>query len=198
MTKYLLPLVLCSLVLSACGAQNTTGNTSNNSNSPKTEATESNKTGAGVAKSLRELLSSGLAQKCTWSVTGEGTQSSGEITFKGNKFVQSLTTSIDGGANTKIKVLSDGAYSYMWNPDNKQSGIKVKVEDTQGTETQNNSEANIDWDTQYNYNCSPATVSDSDFVPPSDIQFVDFSQGLNKIQEQMKNFNVNDFSGMGE
>jgi len=187
MNKTFLTLVLSSLVLSACGP--TASTTVNNSPSP-TPTTETS-----VAKSLKDLMALGTAQKCTWQVTDTGQEMTGTMLISGQKFKQTIVVPVPSGQTTTTTyAISDGTSLYSWSDASKGVGMKINLADAQknaptpGQKT----DTSVDWSKQYNYNCSPATVSDADFAPPSDIKFTDLSEiqkslqklDLNKLKQQ--------------
>ena len=75
--------------------------------------------------------------------------------------------------------------------------MKMKLdaieEDTDETESPSNSpdsqSGNLDLDQEYQYNCTPTVVSESDFQPPKDIEFVDYSQFMQDIQSKIPSIN---------
>lgn len=172
MKQYFLPLVLSSFLLSACGPSAQTQVQPDQSVSPTTAQTS-------AKKSLRDLLSLGIAQKCTYTNKLDNEVITGEIIFSGQKFRQNYVTKIDG-KETKGSVLSDGTNIYMWSDDNKTSGITMKIDTT----SQDPNNKSFDMDQSYDYNCVPTTVSASDLNPPKDVTFSD----LSALQDQMKKF----------
>ncbi len=171
MKKYIAILTVCVLVLSACGEQITSkiNETKNKVENKKT--------------SIKDLLGLGKEQKCVWSSEVEGDKSTGTMLIKGNKFRQSITTKITDQKETAIEVITDGVWTYLWNPNTKEQGMKMKVTDEQKADTEKLANGSLDWGKEYNYNCSPASVSDSEFTPPKDVEFMD----LQALQEQFKN-----------
>lgn len=175
MKQYFLPLALTTFLLSSCGLAPT--------NQPNQNQTVTPSEQTSVKKSLRDLLSLGVAQKCSWSFSNEKETMTGEVVISGQKLRQTATINFDGKV-TKSNVVSDGDYVYIWNDEDKKSGLKMKADAT--TNESGNSAYSINWDEQYDYNCVPSTVSDADFAAPSDIVFTDLSE----LQNQMKNLNL--------
>jgi len=177
-----LTVLVSAALLSACGSSASTSN----SQTPTKAETAQTKT---VTQSLKNIISAGTAQKCTWSTkdtTGEVIE--GTILTDGKKFKQTTIMSI-GGKSTQSTVINDGEYLYTWTDEGSGTGFKVKMSDTAavknpagvGQPTQT-----VDMDKQTNYNCSPATVSDADFSIPSDIKFVDMAN----LQDSLKDINI--------
>lgn len=171
MKKYIAILTVCVLVLSACGEQIT------NKISETKNKVENKKT------SIKELLGLGQEQKCTWSGDTEGDKSSGTMLIKGTKFRQSVTTLNVGESETSMEVITDGTWTYLWNPKTKEQGMKIKVTEEEKADTQKLANGSLDMGKEFNYNCSPAIVSDSEFTPPKDIDFLDLEALKNDFQK---------------
>lgn len=162
MKKTIAFLLISSLILAGCNASSTS------IISPTPVA----------KKSLKDLIGLGIAQKCTYTSTAGTDTTSGEMLINGKKFKQ--TTKITNSSDvTTISSISDGQFIYSWNDKTPNSGFKMKLDVTATSDVtpQAGSSAgrSVDLTQQYDYNCTPATVSDSDFVPPSTIKFTDFS-----------------------
>jgi len=178
MKKTFLVLVLATLTLSACGAKNEdkSGSTTENSETGMVQKNES--------KSLKELLGLGKAQKCTYEFTDGEQKMKGEVWVDGKNFRQSTEISNDEGT-MKVYAISKGDYFYSWGDTMKGSGIKMKIEPTEGAENSATKEGRaeqINLDDKYNYNCSPATLNEGDFALPTDVKFTDLSEGMKNLQ----------------
>lgn len=183
-------ILLSALFLSACGVKD-------NNSSTTTPSLEQE--GNSSSFSLRDLIAKNIPQKCIWTDNSQDTESSGSMIISGQKFNQKITIKQDG-VTSNMYSISDGVYVYTWqdNADkNTPTAFKMKLDVVQDSQDKLNdqeemeeddySESNqsIDLDQDYNYNCSPTMVSDSDFQPPKDIEFVDYSQFLEDIQSKM-------------
>ena len=167
MNKAFITLILTSLFLSACGT------------TPTSEVKPTEIVKKSISQSLKDLIASGTAQKCIWTTTEDNKTISGTMLISGQKFKQTIIT---GEINTFN--ITDGTNFYSWS-DGSKTGLKMNIAETQknlptSAETQSSS---IDWNKQYNYDCSPTTVTDADFIPPQDITFTDFSETLKKFQD---------------
>lgn len=134
-------------------------------------------TPAGM-KSLKELITSGVSQKCTFSVTGESGVSEGTNYVSGGNVRGDFTNTYQG-KETVSHMISDGKTSYVWTEGEK-TGYKMSVseetkESQDGTtdDTMGN-EANLDQ--KMDYNCSSWVPDNSLFSPPSDVTFTDLSE----------------------
>jgi len=134
-------------------------------------------------KSLKDLLSSGVAQKCTFSTTNESGVSEGTSYVSGGKVRGDFTTTVSG-KTTKSHMISDGKSSYIWNDEDK-TGFKMTIDETtqadvtKDSDTPTSIKTEGDLDQKADYKCSKWIVDGSYFTPPSNISFTDFSQMLN-------------------
>lgn len=174
--------IFSSLFLAAC----TTGST------PDQGQPQNNKDGNGTSFSMRELLGQGKNQKCTFSVSETGddniqSSTTGTIYIAGNKIAEDveIKSSDETIGNVSMKVISDGTYMYSWSPDNKNSGMKVKITEpsTDATDSEDIENQNVDMDKKMDLSCSNWTVDNSKFTIPSDIKFNDIDQTLENLKK---------------
>lgn len=185
--------LLSSLFLSACGVKK--------NNSFTTTPSESQEESANSSFSLRDLIAKNIPQKCTWTSNQEGSESTGTMVISGNKFKQEVTVKEDN-TDLVINSISDGTYIYTWQEKagkvSSDMAIKMKLDSFEDPGTNTNSDnptsvGTIDMDQEYQYNCSPVIVSDSDFQPPKDVEFADYSQFMQDIQSKIPSINPEDF-----
>jgi PBP1b-binding outer membrane lipoprotein LpoB len=191
--SFTLGLVLVSsFLLSGCSQQ-----TSNNKSVKSEDKSDTS------SFSLRELIAQNIPQKCTYSGTNQEGSFESEIIISGKKFKQTLKAKIEGGSDEVINSISDGDYIYTWG--NHSSGgafatklkadfvDKVSNKETKSEDTkQDISESQFDLDTNYQGKCVATTVSDTDFQPPKDIKFEDYSQFLDNIKSSMPSISTKD------
>lgn len=171
MKKYIAILTVCVLVLSACGEQITS-----KINQTKDKVTNKK-------TSIKELLGLGQQQKCEWSGEENGQKSSGTMSIKGTKFRQTATIKSGTEPETAMEIISDGDWTYLWNPKTKEQGMKVKMTEEDKADSQNLANGNLDLGKEFNYNCSPAIISDGEFTPPKDVDFLDLEALKNDFQK---------------
>lgn len=159
---------------------------SQNKNGVTNKVTEKSeqKTGSGLA-SLKDLLTLGKDQKCQWESNEEGNKTTGTLWIKGNKFRQTIANRIEGQPETQTEVISDGEWFYLWNPNSKEQGMKMKMSEEDKQENNKIANGAIDWGKQFNYNCSPASVSEADVTPPTDVKFMDLEDLQNQFKDLM-------------
>ncbi|HOR01890.1 MAG TPA: hypothetical protein PKZ92_01360 [Candidatus Woesebacteria bacterium] len=175
-------IIVSSLLLSACVGPK---------NSPPADTDSSPVSQSTKDFSLRDLIAQNTPQKCLFSSQNRPENFEGEVIIHGPKFKQVINTKAET-KDVQVNSLSDGQYFYTWEvgTDTK-DGIKFKMDFNQPNNQDSNfnklkiTDGNLD--TVYQGQCSPATVSDADFVPPQDIVFQDYTQFLEKIQSNLKN-----------
>ncbi|MFZ2152763.1 MAG: hypothetical protein WAV41_01765 [Microgenomates group bacterium] len=133
-------------------------------------------------RSLSDLIGSGVAQKCNWRWDDGGSSASGSMWISGKRFKQEINT-VDATTKkeTKMIVATDEKNVYMWSSEMGKKGIKMPVGEDQANSGVENEK--IDWNTQYNYECAPAVVTDKDLSPPDDIEFEDLGIQLQQLKE---------------
>ncbi len=186
-----LSLILASsLLLSACGVKN------NNS------ADSSDKSASKTSFSLRELIAQNIPQKCTYSGSNEDGSFDSEIIISGKKFSQIIRTKSVDGEQT-INSVSDGEYIYTWGSHASNGGtfamkLRADFDTTSSSETNDqpiNQEvagSQVDLDTNFQGKCSPTVVTDSNFQPPKDVKFEDYSKFLDDLKSSIPEINVTD------
>ena len=188
-------ILVSSLIFSACGnsATNTSNTTSNTSASKQQQSSP---------KSLRDLLSLGVAQKCTWTSTQDGKESSGEVVVNGSKFKQTFSYKDPENGSVTENAISDGQWIYTWNNINPGVGTKINLSSfnqtpsegpSQDSPVTTESKDDFDFDNQIDYKCSPTTITDSDFTLPSNIKFTDLTQMMQDLQKEFTNLDLDKF-----
>lgn len=173
--------------LSGCKAKPEDGNMAPEAKTEKSQEKEQEK--------LAKMLESGDAVKCQikdemgeyilWAKGGkmkiEG------INYAGMK---------EGEENKKGSMISDGKFIYTWSD---KEGMKMSIEAEEAELDKEESgedtgEANVqdwsDWAKEKDkvgaqYDCQATDLSDSDFTPPGDVVFQDFSQFMKNLQSGM-------------
>jgi len=186
-------ILLSSLLFSACGLKKDTSLENNGSNQEQKNS----------SFSLRQLIAQNIPQKCTYSGQNEEGSFNSEIIINGNKFNQVITYKSAEGEE-KINSISDGEYVYTWGSHSTGGTFATKlkaefdtestpeVNDDQESISQEISESQVDLDADYQGQCSPTVVSDSDFQPPKDIKFEDYSKFLDDIKSSIPSINPKD------
>ncbi|HLC85927.1 MAG TPA: hypothetical protein VJG30_01415 [Candidatus Nanoarchaeia archaeon] len=158
--------VLSILILAACSK-------------PGTEGTSS-ESGDSFAGSLANALKLGKSMKCT-ATDQQGNKL--EFYVKGEKFRSEGTTQ----GTKAYTVMDQSKCMWTWQEGNNQ-GIKLCVpeeKETQPTSSPQAAQGQVK--TDVNVDCKATSVSDSMFVPPSNVQFTDLQETLNQAMSSVPN-----------
>ena len=133
--------------------------------------------------SLKELLTMGKSQECTFSYNDPSLGSSeGKAYISGDKAAVTFNTTVE---NNKIKgnMINDGKYIYTWTDE---SNVGFKMEITESMEKMIDKAEKEEKQTQYidqnakaKYTCNVWIVDTNKFTPPKNINFTDFSDQQN-------------------
>lgn len=142
----------------------------------KQNASQDNSSPASVSKSIKDLIASGVSQKCTFTDnTGSSLQES--VTYISNKKMRGDFTSTVSGKIVKSHMIVVDTTSYIWT-DGDINGFKSTFTDSTQSNDSNTNQipSGIDVNKQGDYKCSAWVVDESYFVPPADVKFTDFSE----------------------
>jgi len=138
------------------------------------------------AEKLSQIISSGGQANC--KVTNLADKTSTQIIVSGKKM---KLIGSDFGEGKKGTMINDGVYSYVWT-EGENTGFKTKLEtetptqpsdtpaQTETVDTAKQAESYED-ETKYTMDCTRGGVADSDFTPPTDVNFTDFSEMLKTV-----------------
>lgn len=186
-------LAVSLLILGGCGM----------SGPQASQTTEESKTtqesAVNESMSLKDLISQGKQQKCTWTVNDEQTSTEGTVYISGENFKQEMKVNDpkNGGQQTMYS-LSDGQSLYTWNTMMPGVGYKVNMQEMMDKETPTEMETEdskeqdtvrqkeTDLNQDYNFKCETWMADSNQFVLPSDIKFQDMGEVLNQMQEFQK------------
>lgn len=140
------------------------------------------------AEKLGQIIASGGQADC--QVTNLTDKTSTQIILSGKKikFIGS-----DFGEGKKGTMLTDSVYTYIWSEGEK-VGFKTRLEPEKATEpaeaipqeesldTTKKAES-FDDDTKYKTECTRRSISESEFIPPADIEFTDFADMMKSIPQ---------------
>ncbi len=130
-------------------------------------------------KSLKDLFTAGIAQKCTFSTGGDSSAQDGTTYIANGKLRGDFVTDIDGkSTQTHMIVVSNTSYIWM---DGQNTGFKSTFnpsdyEAAESGDSGKDTTAGLDFNKQADYKCSAWVVDDSLFTPPVDVKFSDFSE----------------------
>ena len=144
--------------------------------SPASQTATTNETAVGGMKSLRDLMTAGVAQKCTFKSTVEGVISEGTTYVAGGKMRGDFITEVEGKTTTGHSIY-DGKMSYVW-MDGNSNGFKMAFDTSVNTDadvTDTTVQQGLDINQELDYNCSVWITDQSLLTPPANITFMEFS-----------------------
>ncbi len=164
---------------------------SKNSGTPSSQLAQPTQE-ANKLNSLRSLLTSGVAQSCSFSSTNDNSTSEGTVYTTGGKVRGDFTVTVSD-KTTKSHMIVDGQTSYIW-MDGQKTGFKSSFSATPGAEASPSGSAsangNFNVDANLNYNCKPWVVDNSMFSLPTGIDFM-------STETLQQNLNVKTGTGTG-
>ena len=119
-------------------------------------------------RSLKDLLTAGIPQQCTFSDVNV----SGTTYIQGGKIRGDFATTAEGATSTGHMIF-DGTTSYVW-MDGAPTGFKMDINPADVADSQK-SQQGLDINKAIDYNCSAWSADQTVFVPPSNITFTGFT-----------------------
>ena len=142
--------------------------------------------------SVIDLMNQNKNTTCTWSVneTNNNSKNSGRVYVSGKKFRQEMAFEQSDGQKMEIFAVSDGEIIYIWNTDQKNEGMKMKLDSVEAENKPDDTDVKTgkiegqaaDFQNKVEYSCSPWAVDDSKFAIPEDVTFTDLSEMMNQYQ----------------
>lgn len=146
--------------------------------------------------SFRDLMKMGKSMKCEIVYSDQEMESTSMIYVSDNKIRNDVEVKDADGKTIVSHTIIDGDWMYLWTDGQKQ-GTKMKIEEQQAEqpEVPEEVEANLqhsrpqesekrNLDEEFDYKCSPWIVDNSKFIPPTNIEFVDYSAVMEEMQMQ--------------
>ena len=167
MKKTILVLTLCLLViaLSACGAAK-------------------KETSQPFSGSIMDLLKLGRSAKCVLVAKTGADITTGTTYITGNKARSDYEMKGQDNKTIKGHYISDGTWMYTWTETTPAQAIKMKLDQIPNAQPEASAGAAkvSDLQDKMDYNCYPWVVDQSLFNPPAGVNFIDYSQLLNQLQ----------------
>lgn len=162
----------------------------NNNNSPNDEMmtdqpSSSEPTSAPSAlQSLKNLMMRGESLTCTYTDPDSGSQ--GTVYINGEQVRTDMAVVVENKPYNS-HMITDGETVYVWQ-DEMEGGFMMPVnQEEEIDDTQANEEVQqFDLDREVNYQCSPWTVDNSQFVVPQDREFTDPTAMMQDAMDSMK------------
>ena len=184
--------VLTAIVAATIGVFALFGNpfTSNTGSMPRERDRFSSREPQSLSMSFVDLLALGENYTCTFSVTDEETTTDGKIYISkgGDRFRGEFDVQQANGTAMDATMIRDDMYHYMWSSQQEQ-GFKMKITENDdnvfpgsGIDTDTESDFAFDEYEQTDFECTRWTPDPAQFVPPSEVEFVDFSDQMMYMQ----------------
>ncbi len=143
----------------------------NTKNQTKSATSQTQQQTGNQPTSLKELMAGG-PQKCEVSFANGDSQSQGTVYVTNGKFRGDFSATVNGQTNTS-HMINDSQTSYMW-MEGQATGYKMAAMATSSMEN-SNSRQSVDQNAKYDYHCSSWSADNSQFTPPSGVNFMDMS-----------------------
>jgi hypothetical protein len=137
-----------------------------------TTTVESNLTTNG---SLRDLLGLKKDLMCTFSQIDASQNISGKVYISGDMMRGSFTMKQSSGGSVDSNMIKSGDQVFVWSGS---QGAKMTFQNMNATSS-TNAQSNVNLDQKVNYKCENWKKDDAQFVPPTDVKFIDLSTIVN-------------------
>lgn len=124
---------------------------------------------ASTQKSIKDLLTSGQAQKCTYRDKMAEVDVEGTVYVAGGRMRSDYTSKTGGQTIMGHMVVSDNK-SYIW-MDGQSMGMMMAFDPNRTPEAAPTGSQSVDVNKLIDYNCSGWTSDNSVFTPPANIKF---------------------------
>lgn len=169
-------LVSSALLLAACTSQQ----------SPQSVASQTEQQTMNEFEKISRAIQDGKSVRCQLTKTSTNQQMT--YSLKGNKM--RMNGIIDQESDQEANMMSDGSYIYTWS-NQTQQGVKMPISDDtvqeQAADQLPDLSKQDEWQTYedqgFQVSCSPAEIADSEFIPPSTVQFMDMSQLMQNLED---------------
>lgn len=153
------------------------------SKSPKTNVAQeitTPKEESGIRGSIKSLL--GVGKNVSCSVKYPESAGDGKIYVAGDRVRGDFTLMIDN-KEMESHMIVDREFGYFWSGT---QGTKMKIDETEKTASPlpEGQEQTQDIDKEVDLNCSSWSVDNSKFTIPTNVQFTDMTEIMQKMQQQ--------------
>lgn len=157
---------------------------SNQTQAPAAEQVEQR---SQTANTISQLLSSSKSEQCKLNTTNEGVTVVGDMYFADNKLRADYTSTQNSKTTTgSMIILADK--QYVWDVAGKKGVSFSFARDQIESESSNiKNQTGFDVTKQYDFRCQAWNIDETKFVPPTDVQFTDFTNLQNQLQQFQAN-----------
>ncbi|MCU0822650.1 MAG: hypothetical protein MUC95_09310 [Spirochaetes bacterium] len=163
-----IPIIIVFLVLIVAGAYYFMGRSKTAVTLPLEISKKEGQNNETFTGKLMDAVAKGVPFKCTF----KNNQTEGTGYIKGKKYYGEISSNGKAGY-----IVMDDKCMWTWDKDKKQ-GVKMCFEKSLLDEEANDMQNIQAQTTDGEYNCKAAVFSDSIFIPPSDVKFMDIDQGF--------------------
>ena len=148
--------------------------------------TSTDTSSASQMASINELIAKGQDLMCTYSTVDEqGNDNSGTVYLSNGRMSGDFTLTTPGQEPVNSHVINDGQYQYSWQ-EGDEEGYKLSLDQSDqqmADDSQEQGEDGVNQDQNFDFNCQNWNVDEGRFVPPSNINFIDFTSQVQQAQE---------------
>jgi len=153
------------------------------------EKSDDESSGLGtISGGLKELFAKGKSMQCDFEHTAETGVTSGTVYISGNDMRGDFELVQQDGKTVTSNMIRKGDTSYVWSSEFDQ-GFKTVIPEVTNEADNNYDQTAMQSDPfaelenqNVTYDCKPWIVNATMFTPPSDIEFVDYSAQMQKMQ----------------
>jgi hypothetical protein len=147
-----------------------------------------------LSASISELITQNKSVRCVLQAKGDETIASGTTYVYKNQARSDYQLKMSGEELTNSHTITDGTYMYTWMDNNPSSAMKLKIADMQNEEfkAQAEDKGAGDYEDKFDYQCYKWQPEQSLFVPPSDINFTDYTEMFKQFQGMLNSPNSAD------
>lgn len=149
--------------------------------------TDANQAAQMQDASISQLLAQNQDQVCTYdTVDQQGNNNSGTVYFSDGRMSGDFSLAAPGEDAMLSHVINDGQSQYFWE-EGQTEGYKLSIDQSPTTPEGSESDeqvSNINQDEDFEFNCDGWSVDESRFMPPGNVDFIDYSAQIEQAQNE--------------
>jgi hypothetical protein len=152
------------------------------------EKTDQDQAKETIRTSIKNLMAENQSVKCIAAMgLDNGGKMTGTVYIANGKMRNDAEIESVEGKKSQLHTIIDQEWFYSWSTELPDGGIKMKIseiEDMSIPEDQGGSSGEVkNLNQEFNFRCNEWTsVDNSEFIPPSEINFEDFAQRIEDLQ----------------
>ena len=127
--------------------------------------------------SLQELIDSGVSPACSFNSLSDSSDTNGAVLVAGGKMRGDFVSTIksdSGGTVMKSHMIMDSTHVYIWSDGPTSVGVQMSLSAMKSGSYPEGS-GPFDLNRKLKYQCTPANINESPFMPPLEVSFQDMS-----------------------